>query len=161
MKTKRLTWLLAAVCLAMIVVALAVWLIPCYREQAALAEFERAGVLIVRPAGSLSKFAPGGFRVVLPATIEVELRGPEWLRGLVGDGWMRPFDCVSSIELSQTHWPDFRLSSEGYRPCDLLCRLRSVDRLTVGSGQFSATELERLRTRFPNMTISEDPFWLP
>ena len=73
----------------MVVLALAAtWSgVRIYREQAAIQEIHRLGGLIVKQDG-----------------------GPGWLRYLVGDRWMEPFDVVEKIYLDDSTLDDAALS---------------------------------------------------
>ncbi|MEX0717658.1 MAG: hypothetical protein WD066_13780 [Planctomycetaceae bacterium] len=149
MKPKRLTWLLVAACVALLAGLLASWLVPYWRERGAITEFERMGV----PVFDHSDL------IYTPVGIHIETGGPEWLREIVGDDWMRPFGRVRGVWLFFNS-PENPLGSppSAAPPLfDLLVRLRNIDQLVILEGQLSESELAKLRARCPEMDVEVYP----
>ncbi|MEX0715665.1 MAG: hypothetical protein WD066_03725 [Planctomycetaceae bacterium] len=160
MKPKRLSLLLAAMCLALFGLGLAAWLVPYYRERAALAELDRIGIYV--PHLSSRAWTPKNGSGVLHEEdlfprprIEMAKGGPDWLRRLVGDKWMEPFDRVGMVDLTHSYNSPFLGPAEQDRSYQLLTRLRSIDHLIVGYGTSGDSRLDQIRACFPKTTVSD------
>lgn len=151
MKPKRLTWLLAAACIALLAGLLASWLVPYWRERGAIAELERMGVPVIdHPTPFLSPDIGG---------IWMAKGGPEWLRRIIGEDWMRPFDRVNYVDVGWFFPFATRSESEDVLRC--LRSFRNIDRLTIREGLLTEEEVASLRSRFPAMELVQYPFPQP
>ncbi|MEX0717657.1 MAG: hypothetical protein WD066_13775 [Planctomycetaceae bacterium] len=150
MKSKRLTWLLAGTCALLLAGLLASWLVPYSRERGVIAEFERMGMPVFDHWPPFVSSYIGG--------ICVEKRGPEWLRRIVGDDWMGPFDRVTHVDVGLFF--SFATRSEAEDVFRCLRSFRNIDRLTIGEGLLTEEEVAILRSRFPGMEFVQYP-WGP
>ncbi|MEX1098000.1 MAG: hypothetical protein WED34_18300 [Planctomycetales bacterium] len=140
MTAKRITWLLAsAVVLLLIgVIATTVYL-PYRSEVEALEELDRLGVFVDWHGPLPDPFC----------RIHAARSGPNWLRGLMGDHRMGPFDRVTDINLRY-----IEAKAEIFM---LLQRLRSIDSLTTHERTLSKAEVAELRQQFPGMRVEIVP----
>ncbi|MEX0716697.1 MAG: hypothetical protein WD066_08925 [Planctomycetaceae bacterium] len=129
---------MAATAALLIAALVAAWVLPYYRERAAITTMRRYPTALLLSGGNVDELSFGIW-------LDVEERGPGWVRSATGGDW-GIFDRVSEVHV---HRPaKYRLDL-----FDHLNSLRSLDRLSVRAGMLTESELDQLRRRFPRMTV--------